>query len=59
MHFKAKVKLKGKMSSQQDNLLLERQTAIDRMTQENNNLKQEMAVMKDENDSLRKKVKVH
>ena len=46
------------MASRQDNLLIERQTAIDRMTQENNDLKQEMVVMKDDNDSLRKKVKV-
>lgn len=53
---KAKVKLKGQMASQQDNLLLERQTAIDRTLQENNTLKQEVTVVKEDNDSLNKKV---
>ncbi|MCO5594740.1 hypothetical protein L7F22_048773 [Adiantum nelumboides] len=53
---KAKVKLKGQMASQQDNLLLERQTAIDRTLQENNTLKQEVTAVKDDNDALKKKV---
>ncbi|KAI5082935.1 hypothetical protein GOP47_0002678 [Adiantum capillus-veneris] len=53
---KAKVKLKGQMASQQDNLLLERQTAIDRTLQENNTLRQEVTVVKDDNDALKKKV---
>ena len=56
---KAKVKLKGQMASQQDNLLVERQTSIDRTMQENNNLKQEIAVMKDDNESMRKKVEFY
>lgn len=54
---KAKVKLKGQMASQQDNLLLERQTAMDRTLQENTTLKQEITSVKDDNDSLKKKVR--
>jgi predicted RNase H-like nuclease (RuvC/YqgF family) len=50
------MKLKGQMASQQDNLLLERQTAVDRTTQENNTLKQEISVIKNENEVLREKV---
>jgi hypothetical protein len=53
---KTKVKLRGQMASQQDNLLIERQTSIDRTMQENNNLKQEITVLRDDNDSMRKKV---
>ncbi|KAH7365519.1 hypothetical protein KP509_18G032500 [Ceratopteris richardii] len=53
---KAKVKLKGQMASQQDNLLLERQTAMERAMQENNSLKQEIATIKDDNEGLKKKI---
>ncbi len=53
---KQKVKTKGQVVSQQDNLLSERQAAIEKGEAENLNLRQELANLKVEQEENKKKV---
>jgi hypothetical protein len=53
---KQKVKTKGQVVSQQDNLLSERQAAIEKGEAENLNLCQELANLKVEQEENKKKV---
>ncbi|KAG0554177.1 hypothetical protein KC19_12G069700 [Ceratodon purpureus] len=52
---KQKVKLKGQVTSQQDNLLNERQSAIDKAQAENATLRNELATVKSEMEDKKKK----
>jgi len=53
---KQKVKTKGQVVSQQDNLLSEHQAAIEKGEAENLNLRQELANLKVEQEENKKKV---
>lgn len=53
---KQKVKLKGQVASQQDNLLSERQAAIEKAQGENHTLRNELANLKADQESSKKKV---
>lgn len=53
---KQKVKLKGQVTSQQDNLLNERQSAIDKAQADNANLRNELTALKADMEDKKKKV---
>lgn len=53
---KQKVKLKGQVTSQQDNLLSERQAAIEKAQSDNISLRNELARLKTEQEENKKKV---
>jgi hypothetical protein len=53
---KQKVKLKGQVTSQQDNLLNERQSAIEKAQAENATLRNELATIKSDMEDKKKKV---
>lgn len=53
---KQKVKLKGQVASQQDNLLSERQAAIEKAQGENHTLRSELTNLKADQESNKKKV---
>ena len=55
---KQKVKLKGQVTSQQDNLLNERQAAIEKAQAENTALRNELATIKSDVNDKKKKVNV-
>lgn len=53
---KQKVKLKGQVTSQQDNLLSERQAALEKAQAENTTLRNELTVLKADMEGKQKKV---
>lgn len=54
---KQKVKLKGQVTSQQDNLLSERQAALEKAQAENTTLRNELTILKADMEGKQKKVK--